>query len=166
MNVGGPQPVKPLMYFSRASNAAALSAPTYTTSSLYSRMAKCHDHNWSAPLFDRRIDEDALRASVRTRPNASINLGRYALKRDRVPEPSKQIHILRMPPQSEGRWPEKTKKSVTLRFNPYLSPVCLGTASACPVCGFSQSACSLPSLRNTQPCRRRCRRNFSRFIQR
>jgi hypothetical protein len=34
---------------------------------------------------------------------------------------------------------------------------CLGTASACPVWGFSQSGCSLPSLRSTQPCRRRWR---------
>ncbi len=42
---------------------------------------------------------------------------------------------------------------------------CLGTASACPVCGFSQSECSLLSLRSTQPCRRRWRSNFSRFIQ-
>jgi hypothetical protein len=40
-----------------------------------------------------------------------------------------------------------------------------GTASAWPVCGFSQSECSLPSRRNTQPWRRRCRSRPSRFIR-
>ena len=41
-----------------------------------------------------------------------------------------------------------------------------GIASACPVWGFSHKLCSLPSLRTTQPCRRRCRRRPSRFIRR
>jgi hypothetical protein len=39
--------------------------------------------------------------------------GRYALKRDRIPEPLDRVRVLRMPPRSEGLAPEEIKKSVT-----------------------------------------------------
>jgi hypothetical protein len=40
--------------------------------------------------------------------------GRYALKRDRAPEPLDQVRVLRPPPRSEGLPTGKIKKSVTI----------------------------------------------------
>jgi hypothetical protein len=48
-------------------------------------------------------------------PNgAHQRFGRYALKRDRMPEPLDRVKVLRMPPRSEGLPAEKIKKSVTI----------------------------------------------------
>lgn len=62
------------------------------------------------------IDEEAL-ACLSPYQTEHINrFGRYALKRDRVPEPLDRVRVLRMPPQSEGvaaEKYEKIKKSVT-----------------------------------------------------
>jgi TnpA family transposase len=60
-----------------------------------------------------RIDEEAL-ACLSPYQTEHINrFGRYALKRDRVPEPLDRVRVLRMPPRSEGIPVEKIKKSVT-----------------------------------------------------
>ena len=49
-----------------------------------------------------RIDEEAL-ACLSPYQTEHINrFGRYALKRDRVPEPLDRVRVLRMPPRSEG----------------------------------------------------------------
>ena len=61
-----------------------------------------------------RIDEEAL-ACLSPYQTEHINrFGRYALKRDRVPEPLDRVKVLRMPPRSEGLPTEKIKKSVTI----------------------------------------------------
>jgi Tn3 transposase DDE domain len=59
------------------------------------------------------IDEESL-ACLSPYQTEHINrFGRYALKRDRVPEPLDRVRVLRMPPRSEGLPVEKIKKSVT-----------------------------------------------------
>ena len=62
------------------------------------------------------IDEEAL-ACLSPYQTEHINrFGRYALKRDQVPEPLDRARVLRMPPQSEGvsaEKYEKIRKSVT-----------------------------------------------------
>lgn len=60
------------------------------------------------------IDEEALACFSPYQTEHINRFGRYALKRDRTPEPLERIRILRMPPRSEGQWPEKIKKSVTI----------------------------------------------------
>lgn len=60
------------------------------------------------------IDEEALACFSPYQTEHINRFGRYALKRDRVPEPLERVRILRMPPRSESRWPEKIKKSVTI----------------------------------------------------
>jgi hypothetical protein len=67
-----------------------------------------HDEGASTLITEgRRIDEEAL-ARLSPYQTEHINrFGRYALKRDRAPEPPDRVKVLRMPPQSEetGAWP-------------------------------------------------------------
>lgn len=59
------------------------------------------------------IDNAAL-ACLSPYQTEHINrFGRYALKRDRIPEPLDRVRVLRMPPRSEGLPAGKIKKSVT-----------------------------------------------------
>jgi hypothetical protein len=59
------------------------------------------------------IDEESL-ACLSPYQTEHINrFGRYALNRDRVPEPLDRVRVLRMPPRSQGLPVEKIKKSVT-----------------------------------------------------
>jgi Tn3 transposase DDE domain len=59
------------------------------------------------------IDEESL-ACLSPYQTEHINrFERYALNRDRVPEPLDRVRVLRMPPRSEGLPVEKIKKSVT-----------------------------------------------------
>ena len=61
-----------------------------------------------------QIDEEAL-ACLSPYQTEHINrFGRYALKRDRTPEPLDRVRVLRMPPRSEGFPAKKIKKSVTI----------------------------------------------------
>jgi hypothetical protein len=69
-----------------------------------------------------QIDEEAIKCFSPYQTEHINQFGRYALKRDRVPELLERVRILRMPPRSEGRWPEKVKKSVTINQDPYRFP--------------------------------------------
>jgi TnpA family transposase len=60
------------------------------------------------------IDEEALACMSPYQTEHLNRFGRYALKRDRTPEPLDRVKVLRMPPRSEGRHTEKIKKSVTI----------------------------------------------------
>ena len=56
------------------------------------------------------IDGEAL-ACLSPHQTEHINrFGRYALKRDRVPEPLDRFRVLRMPPQSEGSISERLRR--------------------------------------------------------
>jgi hypothetical protein len=61
----------------------------------------------------QQIDEEALACMSPYQTEHLNRFGRYALKRDRVPEPLDRVKVLRMPPRSEGLPTEKIKKSVT-----------------------------------------------------
>jgi hypothetical protein len=63
---------------------------------------------------DHQVDEEALACFSPYQTEHINRFGRYALKRDRVPELLERVRVLRMPPRSEGRLPEKIKKSVTI----------------------------------------------------
>jgi hypothetical protein len=59
------------------------------------------------------IDEEALACSSPYQTEHINRFGRYALKRERAPEPLDRVRVLRVPPRSEGLQAEKIKKSVT-----------------------------------------------------
>ena len=48
------------------------------------------------------IDEEALACFSPYQTEHINRFGRYALKRDRMPEPLDRVKVLRMPPRSEG----------------------------------------------------------------
>jgi hypothetical protein len=57
-----------------------------------------------------QIDEEALACSSPYQTEHINRFGRYALKRDRAPEPLERVRVLRMPPRSEGLQAEKIKR--------------------------------------------------------
>jgi hypothetical protein len=61
-----------------------------------------------------QIDQEALACFSPYQTEHLNRFGRYALKRDRVPEPLDRVRVLRLPPPSEGLPTAKIKKSVTI----------------------------------------------------
>lgn len=61
-----------------------------------------------------QIDQEALACFSPYQTEHPNRFGRYALKRDRVPEPLDRVRVLRVPTRSKGLPTGKITKSVTI----------------------------------------------------
>ncbi len=94
---------KMIKYHHLAANLLIFHNVVTMTRALQSLIAESHE-----------IDQDVLACFSPYQTEHLNRFGRYALKRDRVPEPLDRVRVLRLPPRSEGLPTGKIKKSVTI----------------------------------------------------